>query len=74
MYQPRPLMPPSQPLTTKEATDKIVAYLSKLNDLELSRITSEIKQLRERRARKLQGTLHLDLPNGKETDTATNQA
>lgn len=39
----------NKPLTTKEATDKIVAYLKKLNDSELGRISSEIKRIRANR-------------------------
>lgn len=46
--------------STKIATDKIVAYLPKLNDFELGRISSAITRLRKAKKNKTQ--MNFDLP------------
>lgn len=57
----------AMPITTKEATDKIIAYLGKLNEMELGRISSAIKAVRKSRRDKLKGSSELKFKN----DTTT---
>lgn len=66
-----------EPTPTKIATDKIVAYLPKLNEFELGRISSEISRLRKAKKNKTQ--MKFDIPDsntpatdGKEKDSTTN--
>lgn len=59
----------AEPTPTKLATDKIVAYLPKLNEFELGRISSAIKAIRASKKNKTQ--LTFDVPiNGEEKNPA----
>lgn len=57
------------PTPTKLATDKIVVYLPKLNELELGRISSEIKRVRQSRKDKINGASELQF-DGEKKNTA----
>ncbi len=51
-------------MDTKTQTDKIIAYLAKLPEPELTRIASDIKRIRQSRRDKLSGAQQLDFNNG----------
>lgn len=47
-------------LTTKQATERILIWIPKLNELELTKLSSEIKRVRQSRKDKINGASELN--------------